>query len=193
MVPMLSNKCTLNKEQQAYLLDLARQSIRHGLTHGKPIPVALAELPAELKSIRATFVTLERQGQLRGCIGRLEAARPLAEDIAENAYSAAFQDPRFSALRESEMEDLEIHLSLLTAAEPVAFASEQNLLEQLKPGIDGLILAEGSQRGTFLPSVWEQLPTPKAFLDQLKRKAGLPASYWSDSIKVWRYRTEVVE
>ena len=119
---MPSNNCTLNKEQQAYLLDLARQSIRHGLTHGKPIPVALAELPAELKSIRATLVTLERQGQLRGCIGRLEAARPLAEDIAENAYSAAFQDPRFPALRETELEDLDIHLSLLTAAEPIASA-----------------------------------------------------------------------
>jgi len=130
---------------------------------------------------------------LRGCIGRLEAARPLAEDIAENAYAAAFQDPRFQPLQQSELEGLEIHLSLLTPSEPMAFTSEQDLLGQLRPGEDGVILAEGSRRGTFLPSVWEQLTTPRQFLEHLKLKAGLPASYWSNSIKAWRYQTEVIE
>ena len=193
MVPMPSNKCPLSEGQQHYLMELALASIRHGLKHGSPLPVDLAGLAAELKSPRATFVTLQIQGQLRGCIGRLEAGRPLAEDIADNAYAAAFQDPRFPPLRENELEGLEIHLSLLTPAEPMEFTSEQNLLDQLQPGVDGLILAEGSRRGTFLPSVWEQLPTPGEFLEHLKRKAGLPASHWSDSLKVWRYRTEVVE
>ncbi|MCX7108660.1 MAG: AmmeMemoRadiSam system protein A [Proteobacteria bacterium] len=190
---MPSNKCPLSEGQQRYLMDLALASIRHGLKHGSPVPVDLTGLAAELKSLRATFVTLQIQGQLRGCIGRLEASRPLAEDIADNAYAAAFQDPRFPPLRENELEGLEIHLSLLTPAEPMEFTSEQNLLDQLQPGVDGLILAEGSRRGTFLPSVWEQLPTPGEFLEHLKRKAGLPASHWSDSLKVWRYRTEVVE
>jgi len=146
-----------------------------------------------LKTLRATFVTLQKQGELRGCIGRLEAARPLAEDIAGNAYSAAFEDPRFQPLHESELDGLEIHLSLLTPSEPLAFTSEQDLLDQLRPGEDGLILAEGSRRGTFLPSVWEQLTTPRQFLEHLKLKAGLPASYWSNSIKAWRYRAEVIE
>jgi AmmeMemoRadiSam system protein A len=193
MVPMPSNKCTLNKDQQADLMNLALASIRHGLNHGRPIPVDLAGLSPELKTQRATFVTLLKHGGLRGCIGRLEAGRPLAEDIADNAYSAAFQDPRFPPLRENELEELEIHLSLLTPAEPIEFTSERNLLEQLQPGVDGLILAEGSRRGTFLPSVWEQLPSPEEFLQHLKLKAGLPANYWSDSLKVWRYRTEVVK
>ncbi len=174
-------------------MNLALASIRHGLKVGRPLPVEEAGLPPELKAIRATFVTLERHGQLRGCIGRLEASRPLAEDIAENAYSAAFQDPRFPSLRENELDGLDIHLSMLTPAEPMIFNSEQNLLSQLRPGEDGLILAEGSRRGTFLPSVWEQLPEPIEFLEHLKRKAGLPSNYWSDTLKVWRYRAEVVE
>lgn len=190
---MSSNKCTLSEDQQKYLLNLASDSIRHGLKQGVPLAVDPAHLPPELKSVRASFVTLEKQGQLRGCIGCLVASRPLAEDIAENAYSAAFQDPRFPPLREHEWEGLAIHLSLLTTAEPMDFSSEQDLLGQLQPGIDGLILAEGSRRGTFLPSVWEQLPNPAEFLQHLKLKAGLPATYWSDSIKILRYRTEVIE
>ena len=193
MVPMPSNKCSLSDEQQRYLLDLAWESIRYGLKHRMPMPVNMEGLAQELKSLRATFVTLQRQGQLRGCIGRLEAARPLVEDIAGNAYAAAFQDPRFPALRDSELEGLEIHLSLLTPAEPMSFTSEQDLLDQLQAGVDGVILAEGSRRGTFLPSVWEQLPEPEQFLQHLKLKAGLPGAYWSNSIKAYRYRTEVVE
>jgi AmmeMemoRadiSam system protein A len=174
-------------------MDLAWASIRHGLQHDRPLPVDLAGLPPELKRKRATFVTLQHHGRLRGCIGMLEATRPLAEDIACNAYAAAFQDPRFPPLRQSECEGLEIHLSLLTPPEPMAFHCEQDLLDQLQPGVDGLILAEGSRRGTFLPSVWEQLPTRQDFWEHLKLKAGLPAGYWSDTLKVWRYRAEMIE
>jgi AmmeMemoRadiSam system protein A len=193
MVLMPLNKCTLSAEQQGYLMELACASIRHGLKQGRPLPVDLTSLPPELKPLRATFVTLQRHGQLRGCIGLLEASRPLAEDIACNAYAAAFQDPRFPPLRESECEGLEIHLSLLTPAEPMAFHSEQDLLDQFQPGVDGLILAEGPRRGTFLPSVWEQLPTRQEFWEHLKLKAGLPTGYWSDTLKVWRYRAEIIE
>lgn len=207
---------SLSKEHQQQLLDLAKSSIQHGLQTGRPLKINLADFPAELTEHRATFVTLHKYHQLRGCIGMLEAVRPLAVDIAENAYSAAFEDPRFPPLANDEFGDLEIHLSILTPAEPVAFTSEQDLIAQLQPGIDGLILEEsesysaaakreqpppridglilerGRRRGTFLPSVWEQLPEPEQFLRHLKRKAGLAPDYWSENIRIYRYRTEMI-
>lgn len=183
---------SLNKEHQQRLLDLAKSSIQHGLQTGRPIKVNLADFPAELTEHRATFVTLHKHHQLRGCIGMLEAVRPLAEDIAENAFLAAFKDPRFPPLACDEFGELEIHLSLLTSAESVSFASEKDLVAQLQPGVDGLILEEGRRRGTFLPSVWEQLPQPEQFLRHLKQKAGLAPDYWSENIMIYRYRTEMI-
>jgi len=182
----------LNDAQQRQLLEIARQSVAFGLATGRLLPITLADYPSELQERRATFVTLHKNGQLRGCIGKLEAVKPLVVDIAENAFSAAFQDPRFPPLEKAELADLDIHLSILTPAEPMTFRSEQELLKQLKPGVDGLILTEGHRRGTFLPSVWEQLPEPKQFLRHLKQKAGLPADYWSDKIKVCRYSAEPI-
>jgi len=183
---------SLNKALQQRLLELAKSSIQHGLKTGSPLKIDLTEYPEELTEQRATFVTLQKNHQLRGCIGTLEAARPLAEDITENAFSAAFKDPRFPPLQADELDDLEIHLSLLTPAEPVSFNSEQDLLGQLQPGIDGLILEEGFHRGTFLPSVWESLPEPEQFLQHLKQKAGLPPDYWSKNIRIYRYRAEMI-
>lgn len=183
---------SLNDAHRQLLLDLARNSIMHGLRTGRPLTVNLADYPEELTVLRATFVTLEINHRLRGCIGMLEAIRPLAKDIAENAFSAAFKDPRFPLLEARELDELAIHLSILTPAEPVLFSSEQDLLGQLQPGIDGLILQEGKRRGTFLPSVWESLPEPEQFLQHLKYKAGLPSNYWSETILVYRYRTEII-
>ena len=184
---------SLNKDQQQQLLTIAKNSIQHGLATGKPLKVELSDFSTELTEHRATFVTLQKQGQLRGCIGMLTAIRPLVEDIAENAFAAAFQDPRFPALAAFELSELEIHLSLLTPAEAIVFSSEADLIGQIQPFIDGLILQEGTRRGTFLPSVWEQLPEPQQFLRHLKQKAGLPPDYWSDTIQVFRYRTEIIE
>ena len=110
--------------------------------------------------------------------------------MAHNAFSAAFQDPRFPPLDDSETADLTLDISVLGTPEAMTFSSEQDLLRQLRPGVDGLIMEERGQRGTFLPSVWESLPQPVDFLRQLKRKAGLPESYWSDTLRVWRYTTE---
>lgn len=183
---------SLNKGHHRWLTELAGSSIRHGLRTGKPLAIDLAECPAELAEQRATFVTLQKQCQLRGCIGSLDAVRPLAVDIAENAFSAAFLDPRFPPLETHELDDLDIHLSILTPAEPMSFTSEQDLLSQLQAGIDGLILTEGFRRGTFLPSVWESLPEPEQFLRYLKQKAGLSPDYWSGTLKVYRYRAETV-
>lgn len=123
----------------------------------------------------------------------LEAIQPLVQDIAENAFSAAFRDPRFPPLEAGELSDLSIHLSILSPAEELTFASQEDLLAQLRPGIDGLILQEGHRRGTFLPTVWDSLPTSDQFLRHLKQKAGLPPDYWSDTLKVFRYTTELIE
>jgi len=176
-----------------FLLTLAKQSIEHGSVHGQPVPVESEVLGHELTAKRATFVTLEILGKLRGCIGTLQAVRSLAEDIVHNAYAAAFRDPRFPPVEKREIDRLDIHLSLLTPAEPLSFTSEDDLLRQLIPVEDGLILEDGLRRGTFLPVVWESLPNSKAFLQHLKLKAGLPKDYWSDSIKVYRYRIETID
>ena len=183
---------SLNEINQQRLMAIAKHSIDNGLTTGRPLSIELADFPEELTEHRASFVTLEKNHQLRGCIGMLEAVRPLVKDIAENAFSAAFRDPRFPPLSRDEFKDIEIHLSLLTVPERLLFTSEQDLINQLQPAVDGLILEETYHRGTFLPSVWEQLPDPKTFLRHLKQKAGLPAYYWSDNIRVYRYRTEVI-
>lgn len=193
MAPTALSDCRLTRAGQILLLDLARVSIRHGLQEGRPLSVALERLAEELVVSRASFVTLEKGGRLRGCIGSLEAWRPLAVDVAENAFAAAFRDPRFPPMRADEADDLVIHLSLLTPAVAMTFSSEADLLAQLQPGVDGLILSEGSCRSTFLPSVWAELPTPQHFLTQLKRKAGLAADHWSPGVRIWRYTTEMVE
>ncbi len=182
---------SLSNEHRQTLLKLARQSIENGFKTGHPLSVDLRDYPKELIKQRATFVTLEKNHTLRGCIGMLEAVFPLAEDVAENAFSAAFKDPRFPPVQKSEIRELEIHISVLSEPEPMTFGSEEDLLAQIRPNIDGLILEEGSHRGTFLPSVWEQLPDKKQFLRHLKNKAGLPADYWSDTLKVSRYTTEM--
>lgn len=181
----------LTEDQRLLLLRLARQSIADGLQTGKPSIICLDEYPGELTAPQATFVTLQRDGQLRGCIGMLEAVRPLVLDVIENAYAAAFRDPRFPALTIDELADLELHISVLSPAEAMSFDSELDLIVQLRPGIDGVILQEGHRRGTFLPSVWEQLPEPEQFLRHLKQKAGLSANYWSEQLRVYRYTTEV--
>jgi len=175
---------------QQQLLDIAEASIRHGLDYGRALEPSLKDYPAVLGAEGACFVTLHSHGELRGCIGSLVAHRPLAEDVAHNAYAAAFTDPRFPPLRDMELDGLELHISILTPSEPMQFDSEEDLLQQMRPGIDGLIMEDGFRRGTFLPSVWEQLPNRELFLRHLKQKAGLPPDYWSDTLKVSRYTTE---
>jgi AmmeMemoRadiSam system protein A len=180
-------------EDRQSLLTVARESIQHGLEHGSPLPVDPDRFSARLREPGACFVTLRRSGQLRGCVGSLEATRPLVEDVARNAFASAFGDSRFPSLTRGESADLEIHLSILTPPEPLPCSSEADLLSKLQPGVDGLILRDGARRATFLPSVWESLAEPKAFLAALKRKAGLGEDHWSDGIRFERYRTESVE
>jgi AmmeMemoRadiSam system protein A len=178
--------------ERQQLLGLARQAIAYGLAQHVSLRPEHADYSDHLLQHRACFVTLKSipDKQLRGCIGTLEAYRPLVDDVAANAYAAAFQDPRFMPLKSDELEQLRIHISVLSPREAVSFTSEQDLLQQIRPGIDGLVLSEDYHRGTFLPSVWESLSDPQEFLMHLKLKAGLPADYWSDKIRVERYTTE---
>lgn len=179
----------INNDEKSILLDTAKQSIAYGLEHQRALPIDLQNYSSLLKSQAATFVTLNLHQQLRGCIGTLEAYQPLIADVSEHAYSAAFRDPRFSAVTEKELAQLEIHISILTPSEAMTFSSEEDLLNQLRPGIDGLIISDSRHKATFLPSVWEQLSEPREFLNHLKRKAGLDVNYWSDEMKAFRYRT----
>lgn len=183
----------LNEKSRRSLLDLAYRSIESGLKTGHPLNINLRDYSHELSQQRATFVTLEKNQQLRGCIGMLEAVLPLAEDISENAFSAAFKDPRFPPLEKNELGEIEIHLSILSQSERVNFASEDDLILQLRPFTDGLILESGSRKGTFLPSVWNSIPEADQFLQHLKQKAGLSKNYWSDQIKIYRYTTEIID
>jgi len=188
-LPSLETAGSLDSAQRAVLLDIARSSIRHGFAHGSPIPVDPGGLPPELAEQRASFVTLHSLGQLRGCIGSVRPCRPLAEDIAGNAFSAAFEDWRFPPVTSQELRFLSIDVSILLPPEPIAFTSEADLLAQLQPGLDGLLIQGQWHQGLFLPAVWESLPDPADFLRQLKLKAGLgrqPAT----SLKAFRFRTE---
>ncbi|MDP2698471.1 AmmeMemoRadiSam system protein B [Thalassospira sp.] len=174
----------------AEILTLACSSIRHGLTHGHAFKPDLATLPEALQKDGASFVTLKKSGDLRGCIGSLAAHRPLAEDICLNAFKAAFHDPRFPAIAADELDVcLDISVSVLSPAADFPFDNQADLITRMTPFEDGLILTEGSRRGLFLPQVWEQLPNPADFLAQLKRKAGLPVDYGSDTLRIQRFVT----
>ncbi|MGB4947352.1 MAG: AmmeMemoRadiSam system protein A [Candidatus Competibacter denitrificans] len=186
----MSSTELLSRQGRATLLEVARSSIRWGLEHGQALAVHREDYPETLRPVRATFVTLDIENRLRGCIGTLAARQPLVQDVAEHAYAAAFDDPRFPELTAREFPRLDVHISVLSPAEPLQFDSENALLAQLRPGIDGLILQFRSHRATFLPAVWENLPDPYVFLAQLKQKAGLPLNFWSPELTAERYTTE---
>lgn len=168
---------------------LALASIQYGLKTGMAIPVKLSEFPESVHIHAATFVTLEKEGMLRGCIGTLEAYQPLIKDIAEHAYAAAFRDPRFPAVTQQDVDRLSIKISVLTDPRPVEYSNQQDLLSKIQAGIDGLILEYGHHKGTFLPSVWEQVSDKEEFLNHLKLKAGLPIDWWDNDAKISRYET----
>jgi len=172
------------------LLTVARESIQQGLLTGRPLNPDPERDEPEVLQPGASFVTLTLGGTLRGCIGTLEPGRPLLVDVAENAFRAAFRDPRFPPLGPDEFRQLDIQIAVLNQPEPLAAASEAELVEQLRPEVDGLTLSDGERRATFLPSVWEQLPDPGDFVRQLKRKGGWDPDYWGPEIVAERYTVE---
>lgn len=181
---------SLSHEHQKILLQTARASIKQGLETGYALNINSNEYPAELQLNQACFVSLEIQHNLRGCIGALVATRPLVNDVAYHAFAAAFDDPHFPPLQSREYALLTVHIAILSKLEPITFESEIDLVRQLRPNIDGLVLEDKSYKSMFLPTIWKSLPNPQDFLRQLKRKAGLPTDYWSDSLKIQRYTTE---
>lgn len=172
---------------QEILLRVAAQSVVSGFDRGRPLRVKESRYPEELHEKGATFVSIYHNGVLRGSAGSPEATRSVLEDIAENAYAAAFSDFRFVPLDEDEIKDAEISILFLTRPELLSFENEEDLLTKIKPNEDGLIVKERSNKALFLPQIWETFPSPKEFLIHLKQRAGLPADYWSPTVKVYRF------
>ncbi len=182
----------LEAEDQQTLMRLAYEVVEHGLQYGDVLSVSAKSYSDRLQLPQASFVTIRYQENLVGCIGSLQAVRPLVLDIAHNAFAAAFQDPRTEGVSRTILSGIDFHLSLLSPSIPMTFEDEADLLSQLKPDVDGLILEEGMARSTFLPAVWEQLPNPETFLSQLKLKAGLSENHWSNTINFKRYTVQSI-
>jgi AmmeMemoRadiSam system protein A len=183
-------------DEQHILLDLTRRTLEAS-TARQPVPyVDLDVLPPVLCEERACFITMRRRadGSLRGCTGTLVARRPLAQEVVEITLQTAFHDPRFPPVTAAEVDDLHLEISVLTPPEPLAFHDPGDLLDQLRPGIDGVTLMLENRRATFLPQVWDSYPDPRVFLGLLSEKMGLPANAWQNPrIKVETYQAIVIE
>jgi AmmeMemoRadiSam system protein A len=179
----------LTEADEEVIARFARRAVEYAVREGRSLEVDSRELPAVLAADAACFVTLKKDGELRGCIGSLEAHRSLAKDIADNAWAATRRDPRFTPVVPSELPRIRVSVSVLTPSEPLSFRDEEDLLSRLRPGVDGLLLTHARGRGTFLPEVWAELPDPWLFLAHLKHKAGLPPDHSLRGVAVSRYRS----
>jgi AmmeMemoRadiSam system protein A len=181
----------LTNEEKQTLLRLARLALE-GSVRGSPMPrLDLDSLPPHLRANGAAFVTLNKHGQLRGCIGALEASKPLAQDVCEHAAAAALDDPRFPPVQPNELASIEVEVSRLTVPQDLEYRDPADLLAKLRPGVDGVILRDGIRRATFLPQVWEKLPEAAEFLDRLCEKMGLAREAWRRShLRVQTYQVE---
>lgn len=184
------SKAVPRDDHGSALLTLARAAIVGAFGHarhpGKPVDRSAPWLAEK----GACFVTLTRDGRLRGCIGSLVPYRSLGDDVTANARAAAFDDPRFPPLGADELDHIRIEVSVLSALKPLPVSSEADALRRIRPHVDGLVLEWGRHRGTFLPQVWDELPDPRAFLAHLRLKAGLPQDFWSDDIRLSRYHVD---
>ena len=181
----------LDKADKKILLSIARQAVEFSTKKLSLPTLDLSDLPDELRELGASFVTLTRFGELRGCIGTLEAHQPIALDVQEHAAAAAVDDYRFPPVRSEEVNEINIEISLLTPNQPLKYSSPQDLLNKLKPGVDGVILKHGFNRATFLPQVWEKLPGKEEFLSHLCMKMGASPDLWrTDKPDVLIYQVE---
>jgi uncharacterized protein len=168
----------LTLEEKATLLRLAREALESGV-HGRALPpIDEASLTPALRAEGASFVTLTERDNLRGCIGALEPYQPLAEDVREHAVAAALQDYRFHPVQPGELAGIEIEVSRLTIPIPLDYRDAEDLVTKLHPGVDGVILRDGFRRATFLPQVWEKIPDPTEFLENLCYKMGASPDTW---------------
>jgi len=185
----MEEKLTLDEQKE--LLFVAREAIEYRV-QGKKLPsIQSSSLTSSLREQGASFVTLTIHGQLRGCIGALEAYQPLIDDVREHAIAAAFEDPRFPPLREDELSRIQIEVSRLTRPIPLEYKDADDLISKLKPHIDGVVINDGLRRATFLPQVWEKLPDPSDFMDNLCYKMGTSHRHWRNKhLEVLIYQVE---
>lgn len=186
----------LNTKEQEFALDLARRSIEHFLTSGRRLAVKKASLISQkFTDPGATFVTLKKDGQLRGCIGSLKAQLPLYQDLINNALSAAFADPRFLPLSSlAELKQCRIEISILNKPTPIKAKNQMEKVAKIRPGVDGIILEYQGRKSTFLPTVWSELPEKSAFLNHLAQKAGLPIDIWHNpDCQLSTYQVQKIE
>lgn len=181
----------IKKYYSDYVIEVCKTSILAGLNNDSAPKIN--QQPAVFNELGACFVTLEKKGDLRGCIGSIIAHRTLINDLVQNAKNSAFSDPRFHPLKEEEFEELSIDVSLLSAPEKMKFKDEADLLEQIRPFIDGIIIKDGAYQSVYLPSVWEQLPDKKLFLESLKIKAGMHPKHFSNTFEALRFSTEYIK
>jgi len=179
----------LDADAESRLLAIAREAIVAGIGAPRAPRIEVDLLDGSLRRPAAVFTTLTRDGALRGCVGSLQAEHPLARAVAESAFNAAFRDRRFAPLDAAEIAAVRIEISVLSAMEIMHADTRQALLEQLRPGVDGLLVEDRGCRATFLPRVWESIATPDEFLSHLFVKAGLGADHWSRKLTLKRYST----
>jgi len=185
----MEEKLTLDEQKE--LLRAAREAIEHRVQGKKLSPIQTSSLTSSLRRQGASFVTLTISGQLRGCIGALEAYQPLVDDVREHAVAAAFEDPRFPPLSEDELSRIQIEVSHLTRPVPLEYKDADDLLSKLRPHVDGVIIKDGLRRATFLPQVWEKLPDPSDFMDNLCYKMGAARRHWRNKhLDVFIYQVD---
>jgi len=181
----------LTVEEKKILLRLAREAMECGVRGQELPPLADASLTPHLREQGAAFVTLTINGDLRGCIGALEAYQPLVDDVREHAVAAALEDPRFRPVAETELSRIKLEVSRLSAPHLLEYSSSEDLLTKLRPHVDGVILKSEFRRATFLPQVWEKIPDPEDFLDQLCAKMGAKSNLWRNTkLQVYVYQVE---
>ncbi|MEX2642062.1 MAG: AmmeMemoRadiSam system protein B [Acetobacterales bacterium] len=182
--------CRLDDTHRRKLLEAAQTSMRSGLRRGRPPEVRLGSFAPQLETTRASFVSVLKGDRLMGCVGSMAPHKPLVSDVVENAFKAAFADPRFPAVTAADLPELDVEISILSTPRPIPAVDEATLLAALRPELDGVIVEDGERRALFLPHVWEGLPDPRAFLARLRQKARLPADHWSNSFRAWRFTAE---
>ncbi len=192
MIEKGTNQNEYTQKEQAELIQVAYNSIEYGLEYHKEGSIPANHASPALLRKRATFVTLLHRGELRGCIGSLEARLPLIADVFHNAYQSAFRDSRFAPLSSPEYPAIRMEISILSPLVDIQIQNEEDLLNQLTPGETGLVIRDGIYQATFLPSVWEQLPKKEDFLRQLKRKAGMATDHWSSSMEAAIYTVKKI-
>lgn len=181
----------LSEANRGILLKVARQSMSLAVREQKQLMLEIQDYPPELQQLGASFITLTIRGELRGCIGALEAYRPLVEDVSDHARAAAQEDYRFMPVTADELAGIEIEISRLTPPQPLEYGEPRDLIAHLRPGVDGVIIRDGGRRATFLPQVWEKLPDPALFMDYLCEKMGAPHQLWTyKKLQVSIYQVE---